>query len=62
VSGLTGCQIVEDDRPETIARCLGQVLDLRQRLNGQEAARMLDESLLTQRVIEVYEQAIRDRY
>lgn len=58
LEGIGGCFICEDDRPESVAYHLDHVLQLLRRLDAQTAARELDESTLTQKVIEVYETVI----
>jgi teichuronic acid biosynthesis glycosyltransferase TuaC len=52
--GVAGCELCEDDRPETIAAGLERVLRRNRRVAGRDAVRDLDESQLTQQVISVY--------
>lgn len=59
LAGLAGCEVCADDRPETIAESLERVLQRDSRCDGRAAVRHLDEHLLTQRVIEIYETVLR---
>jgi glycosyltransferase involved in cell wall biosynthesis len=59
--GVVGCELCDDERPETLAAALERVLRRRQRSNGREAAQALDERLLTARLIEVYRSVLRPR-
>src|SRR5207253_6267282 len=54
--GIPGCEVCADDSPETIAAALQRTLlrDARSGGRGREAARQLDERLLTDRVIAIY--------
>jgi teichuronic acid biosynthesis glycosyltransferase TuaC len=54
LSGIAGCELCPDDRPETIAAGLERVLQRAERVEGRAAVRQLDERLLTQRLIEIY--------
>jgi glycosyltransferase involved in cell wall biosynthesis len=54
LSGIQGCELCADDRPETIAAALERVLRTRRRIAGHAAVQDLDESLLTSKVIDVY--------
>lgn len=58
LAGVAGCELAADDRPETIAAALEQVLRRGARCDGRAAVRHLDERLLTERVIEIYETAL----
>lgn len=53
-----GCVVCSDDRAETIALALKQVLARNKRIKGRETVLDLDERLLTQKVIAVYEMAL----
>ncbi|HWC74050.1 MAG TPA: glycosyltransferase family 4 protein [Gemmatimonadales bacterium] len=57
--GVTGTELCEDDRPETIAAGLERVLRRGGRIDGRTAVRDLDEELLTERVIDVYRAVLR---
>jgi glycosyltransferase involved in cell wall biosynthesis len=59
--GVVGCELCDDERPETLAAALERVLRRKQRSNGREAAQALDERLLTARLIEVYRSVLRPR-
>lgn len=61
IGSVEGCVICEDDRPKTIADALYRVLTRRQRVQGREAVKDLDECLMVKRVIEVYRLAIEKR-
>jgi glycosyltransferase involved in cell wall biosynthesis len=61
LAGLEGCELTVDDRPETIADALERVLRRGERCEGRDAVRSLDERLLTRRVIDIYETALRGR-
>jgi glycosyltransferase involved in cell wall biosynthesis len=55
LSAVEGCELCADDQPATIAAGLERVLRRNgQRIDGQSAVRSLDESMLTERVLEVY--------
>jgi glycosyltransferase involved in cell wall biosynthesis len=58
IGGVEGCVVCADDRPETIAAGLTQVLSRRERVNGRAAVQDLDERIVTQKVIEVYKLAL----
>ncbi|PYO96730.1 MAG: hypothetical protein DMD61_13695 [Gemmatimonadetes bacterium] len=51
---VDGCELCEDERPETIAAALERVLRRNRRVAGGDAVRDLDERNLTQQVISVY--------
>jgi glycosyltransferase involved in cell wall biosynthesis len=53
--GVEGCELCGDERPETIAAALERVLRRAGRTRGREAVRSLDERIITERVIGVYE-------
>lgn len=61
IGNIEGCEVCADDRPETIAAALERVLARGQRINGRQAVLELDERLVTQKVIQVYQQAIEGR-
>jgi glycosyltransferase involved in cell wall biosynthesis len=56
LQGIPGCEVCAGDSPETIAAALDRTLrrDERSGGRGREAARQLDERLLTARVIAIY--------
>jgi glycosyltransferase involved in cell wall biosynthesis len=58
LKGLTGSEVCADDQPETIAAAINRVLQLPRGTDGRAAAHLLDEEVLTQRVIAVYEQVL----
>jgi glycosyltransferase involved in cell wall biosynthesis len=55
ISEIEGCELCADDRPETVAACLERVLRRGQRIAGRETVKNLDEKLITQKVIDIYE-------
>jgi glycosyltransferase involved in cell wall biosynthesis len=56
LQGIPGCEVCADDSPETIAAALDRTLrrDERSGGRGREAARQLDERILTGRVVDIY--------
>ena len=58
VRAIPGCEICGDDRPETMARALERVLRSGQRIAGRQAIKNLDEAVLTQQLIAIYESAL----
>jgi len=58
IGAIEGCIVCENDAPETIATALTKVLSQGKRISGRQAVLDLDENLLTQKVIQVYHQAI----
>lgn len=61
LAGVEGCELCADESPETIAAALGRVLGRGGRSAGREAVRALDERLITERVIGVYEKVLAGR-
>jgi glycosyltransferase involved in cell wall biosynthesis len=61
IGSLPGCVVCQDDRPETIAAALTEVLNQKTPFNGRDAVKDLDELLLTPKVIDVYRRAMRRR-
>jgi glycosyltransferase involved in cell wall biosynthesis len=59
--GVGGCELCADERPETIAAALERVLRRGGRSDGRESVRGLDERLITDRVIRVYERVLMGR-
>lgn len=58
IGAIEGCAILENDEPETIAQTLREVLVRGQRINGRQTVLDLDESVQTEKVINVYRQAL----
>ena len=56
LQGIPGCEVCAGDSPETIAAALDRTLrrDERSGGRGREAARQLDERILTGRVVDIY--------
>jgi len=58
IEPVKGCIVCKDERPETIAAALEQVLAARQRVDGRVTVLDLDEHLLTQKLLAVYRMAL----
>ena len=58
LSNIAGCMILENDQPEDIARALREVLLRNERVVSRPSVLDLDENVLTQKVIDVYRQAL----
>ncbi len=58
VKNITGCFILDDDRPETIANTLQAVLQRNERIDGRASVLELDEHILAQKVLHVYQLAV----
>jgi glycosyltransferase involved in cell wall biosynthesis len=58
IDSIDGCVVCKNDRPETIAAALVQVLSRRQRINSRQTVLELEEHLLTQKIIQVYQLVI----
>ena len=58
LQGIEGCELCSDERPETIAAALERVLRRGQRIAGRQAVQQLDENLITQQVLGVYDTAL----
>jgi len=63
LQGIPGCEVCADDSAETIAAALERTLRRHERSGGRgrEAARQLDERLLTARVIDIYRSVLAGR-
>jgi teichuronic acid biosynthesis glycosyltransferase TuaC len=59
IQNVEGCRLSASDDPRALAAALAAVLDRGKRIEGRVAVAGLDESLLTQKVIAVYERALR---
>lgn len=55
IGDVDGCIVCQDDTPATIARALQEVLTAGRRVEGRRAVRDLDETLLTAKVVGIYE-------
>ena len=58
IAGVEGCELCEDERPETIAAALARVLRRGTRARGRAAVRHLDERALTDRLIDLYAEVL----
>ena len=54
IRGVEGCELCPDDRADTIAALLEQVLRRGKRSDGRKAVAELDERVLTQRLVNIY--------
>jgi glycosyltransferase involved in cell wall biosynthesis len=61
INKVPGCQLCADDKPETIAAQLAQVLEDPQRVQGRQAVEHLDWENTTKRIISVYREALRNQ-
>jgi glycosyltransferase involved in cell wall biosynthesis len=61
LSGVEGCEVCADERPQTIAAALERVLRRGGRVEGREAVRSLDERVLTDTLIDVYRTVVHRR-
>ncbi|MCE9644899.1 MAG: glycosyltransferase [Chloroflexi bacterium] len=55
---IEGCVICANDKPETIAKAIAQVFINNKHIDGRNAVQNLDEDILVQKVIAVYQKAI----
>jgi teichuronic acid biosynthesis glycosyltransferase TuaC len=55
IAGVKNCILCEQDTPEVIGKALETVLQARERSNGREMVRDLDESKVAERVLRLYE-------
>jgi teichuronic acid biosynthesis glycosyltransferase TuaC len=58
IGSLPGCVVCQDDRPETIAAGLAEVLSRDVPFEGRTAVQPLDERVLTQKVLGIYQNAM----
>ena len=58
LSTILGCVVCENDNPETIAAGLSIVLSQEKRINGFDHVKCLDESLVVEQIIQVYNKAL----
>jgi teichuronic acid biosynthesis glycosyltransferase TuaC len=58
LAGIEGCEVCRDERPEAIAAALERVLRRNRRVDGRATVAHLDETLLTQKVIAIYESVL----
>jgi len=58
LAGIDGCELCADESPAAIAAALERVLRRGGRCDGRRAVRHLDESLLTEKVIAIYESVL----
>jgi hypothetical protein len=56
---VEGCEVCSDDMPETIAASLERVLIWEQRTNGRETVKELDEKVLADRLIGIYQSVMK---
>jgi glycosyltransferase involved in cell wall biosynthesis len=58
LNGVDGCMVCQDDDPDRMSANLTSILQRKKRTNGRSIVFDLDENLLTQRIIEIYRQAV----
>jgi glycosyltransferase involved in cell wall biosynthesis len=58
LSRVDGCVVCADDKPATLTRALREVLQRNARVDGRPAILEIEESLLTQKVIQIYEKLL----
>ncbi len=58
IKNIEGCVLCQNDDPQALAAALAEVLERKQRISGRAAVEDLNESLLTGKVIAVYERAL----
>jgi teichuronic acid biosynthesis glycosyltransferase TuaC len=61
LAGIDGCELCRDDRPEALAAALERVLRRERRTKSRARVAHLDETLLTQKVIAIYESVLAGR-
>lgn len=61
LSRVDGCIVCEDDQPATLTRALTEVLQRKARVEGRQAIMEIEESQLTQKVIQIYEKLCSNR-
>jgi teichuronic acid biosynthesis glycosyltransferase TuaC len=54
IGQIEGCEVCEDEKPDTIAAALARVLQRDARIKGREAVKCLDENVTTARVLNIY--------
>ncbi len=58
IKGIDGCELCEDDSPETIAAALQRALARGSRTRSRDTVLDLDENLTTERVINIYQSVL----
>ena len=58
IQSIPGCKLCPDNRPETIAACLEEVLRRGRRIKGWERVQQLDERILTQKIVGIYQSVL----
>jgi glycosyltransferase involved in cell wall biosynthesis len=58
LQGIEGCELCQDDKPETIAAALERVLKRGGRVAGREAVGQLDEKAITDKVLNIYKSVL----
>lgn len=61
LEGIEGCELCDDDNPQTIAAALGRVLTRGERIQGRDAVSGLDEHVTTLRVLNIYQSVVAGR-
>jgi glycosyltransferase involved in cell wall biosynthesis len=61
IRNIDGCVLSKSDDPETLSKAVASVLDHGQRIQARQVVAELNESLLTRKVVAVYERALKKR-
>lgn len=61
LQGIEGCELCRDERPETIAAALERVLKRGARVAGRAAVEHLDEKVITDKVLNIYQSVLAER-
>lgn len=61
LEGIEGCELCDDDNPETIAAALKRVFKRAGRINGRDAVKALDENVTTARVVSIYKSVVAEQ-
>lgn len=61
IKGIDGCELCEDDNPETIAAALKRVVVRGGRTGSRDAVLQLDENITTERVMNIYRSVLNGR-
>jgi glycosyltransferase involved in cell wall biosynthesis len=61
LAGVSGCAVHLDGNVEAMTTSLATLLQKRQRIEGRRAVLQLDEALLTERMISIYQRALSNR-
>src|SRR5262249_8836822 len=62
LKGVAGCSVCTTADPDEMAAALSSVLKQRERTNGRDVVRELDETVLAQRMVDIYRQALAGKH